>query len=262
MKKCPACSRSYDESQSFCLEDGALLISDSPTDSQTSIITSPKKSKMPLIFGALILITGVSAIAWFLLAPKEQSANQANKQVAVNVQTPVSTPTAMPQPTETPTPTPMPTPETNINTATNSETNSKPATETNTAKPLPTLMKAEEHQIIFNLQQCRKSGTSITCDLMLTNTGKDRRFKLSTYRSKLFDELGNGYKGTDAQVANQTGDMPEIGFINGVTTRAQMTFENIEPNAAKITLLEFSFTVGDDYDLSVKFRNVPLVAGR
>jgi hypothetical protein len=263
MKKCPACNRSYDDLQSFCLEDGTLLIADSPAVSESSITVPKKKSRLPLIFGAFILIIGVSAAAWFLLAPKEQSANQANRQLAVNSPTPLSTPTATPAETPTPTPTATPLPETNTNTAaTNADANIKPASDANTSKPLPTLMKAEEHQVVFNLQQCRKSGTSITCDLTLTNAGQDRRFRLSTYRSKLFDELGNGYRGEDAQVANQTGDSPEIGFINGVTTKAQMTFENIEPNAAKITLLEFSFAVGDDYDLSVKFRNVPLTAGR
>jgi len=89
-----------------------------------------------------------------------------------------------------------------------------------------------------------------------------RRFELSRYSSKLFDELGNGYKGSDAQVANQTGGSPEIGFISGVTTRAQMTFENVEPNAAKITLLDIGFEVDRDRNLSVKFRNVPLIVSK
>ena len=96
----------------------------------------------------------------------------------------------------------------------------------------------------------------------MTNTGQDRRFRLSVYESQLFDELGNGYKGSEAQVANQTGSTPEIAFISGVTTKAQMTFEKIEPNATKITLLKFSFLVGNDYDLAVKFRNVPLTISK
>lgn len=120
-------------------------------------------------------------------------------------------------------------------------------------------MKAEDHSVLFALHECRKSGSSITCQFSLTNKGQDRRFRLYGYNSKLFDELGNGYKGSETQIANQTGDSPEIGFINNVTTRAQMTFENVEPNAAKITLLEIGFIVGNDYDLSVKFRNVPLI---
>ncbi len=62
--------------------------------------------------------------------------------------------------------------------------------------------------------------------------------------------------------ANQTGARPEIEFIGGVTTKAQMTFENVEPSATKITLLNIGFNVGYDYDLSVKFRNVPLIISR
>ena len=266
MKKCPACDRSYDDSQSFCLEDGTSLNPEPQTNSQATVVLPRKKSKLPLILGGLLLLIGAGAVAWFLLFSRAQTSNQSNKQTAVNVPPPVSTPTLLPTDTPTPTPSPSVSPDSNANSATNSttntETNSKPPSESNSTKPLPSLMKAEEHSVVFNLQQCRKSGTSITCDFTITNTGQDRRFRLSTYNSKLFDELGNGYKGADAQVANQAGDAPEIGFINGVTTKSQMTFENIEPNAAKITLLTFSFAVGNDNDLAVKFRNVPLVIGK
>jgi len=123
-------------------------------------------------------------------------------------------------------------------------------------------MKAEDHSVLFALHECRKSGSSITCLFSLTNKGQDRRFRLYGYESKLFDELGNGYKGSETQIANQTGNSPEISFINGVTTRAQMTFEKVESNAAKITLLDIRFVVGSDYNLSVKFRNVPLIVSK
>lgn len=231
------------------------------------VLPSKSKSKLPIVFFGLLFLVAVSAIGWFWLGAKEQPVAQSNKQATVfNAQTPVSTPTPLPTETRTPSPSPTVSPETNTNTATNvatnTETNSKQLSESNTSKPLPTLLKAEEHSVVFNLQQCRKSGTSITCDFTITNTGQDRRFRLSTHNSKLFDELGNGYKGADAQVANQSGDSPEIGFINGVTTKAQITFENIEPNALKITLLTFGFLVGNDYNLEVKFRNVPLVVGK
>jgi hypothetical protein len=74
--------------------------------------------------------------------------------------------------------------------------------------------------------------------------------------------LGNGYAGSDGQLANKTGDFPQIDFIGGVTTKAQMTFEKIEPNSMKITLLNVVFTVGYDSDLTVKFRNVPLIVSK
>ncbi|MGI8639827.1 MAG: hypothetical protein ACR2MG_07715 [Pyrinomonadaceae bacterium] len=276
MKKCPGCNRIYDDSQAFCLEDGSPLIKETVPDSvQTEVLPRRKndrKNRLPVIFAGLLLLVGALIGAWFLFGSNKNEISQSNRQAAVNIKTPAQTPS--PTPTETPTPIPSPSPsptispETNANIPTNSETkletsaNSKTADENNSAKPLPTIMKAEDHSVLFALHECRKSGSSITCQFSLTNKGQDRRFRLSRYGSKLFDELGNGYKGSDAQVANQTGGTPEIGFINGVTTRAQMTFENVEPNAAKITLLEINFNVGGDSNLSVKFRNVPLIVSK
>jgi len=272
MKKCPNCNRVYDDSQSFCLEDGSPLSTGSAMSSQETVVLPRKKNKFPFILGGLLLLTGVLIGGWLLLGSRANDSNQSNRQIAVATQTPVPSPS--PTPTETPTPlpspSPMPTvsPEANSNVSTNSETkpetsvNSKPADESNPAKPLPVIMKAEDHSVLFALHECRKSGSSIVCQFSLTNKGQDRRFQLSRYDSKLFDELGNGYKGSEAQIANQTGGTPEIGFIGGVTTRAQMTFENVEPNAAKITLLEIGFMVGNDYNLSVKFRNVPLIVSK
>jgi len=274
MKKCPSCNRIYDDSQAFCLDDGTPLSIETSRNSEKTMVLPRKKNKFPLILGGLLLLVGASVIGWLLLGSSQKEVSQSKRQAAVNIQTPIPTPTL--SPTETPTPlpslsaSPLPSvsPEANSNISMNSETqlqtsvNSKQTDESNSAKPLPTIMKAEDHSVLFALHECRKSGSSINCLFSLTNKGADRRFQLSRYSSELFDELGNGYKGSDAQLANQTGGLPEIGFINGVTTRAQMTFENVEPNAAKITLLNIGFKVGRDDGLSVKFRNVPLIVSK
>lgn len=276
MKKCPSCNRIYDDSQAFCLEDGSPLVKETVPDSvQTEILPRRKndrKNRLPVIFAGLLLLVGALIGAWFLFGSNKNEISQSNRQAAVNIKTPTQTPS--PTPTETPTPSPSPSPsltispETNANIPTNSETkletsaNSKTIDEGNSAKQLPTIMKTEDHSVLFALHECRKSGSSITCLFSLTNKGQDRRFRLLTYVSKVFDELGNGYSGSEAQIANQTGNTPQISFIGGVTTRAQMTFDKVEPNAAKITLLSIGFDVGNDYNLSVKFRNVPLIVSK
>lgn len=274
MKKCPNCLGIYDDSQSFCLEDGAPLLNYSAMNSQETVVLPRKKNKFPFVLGGLLLLLiGVLTTGWFLLGSKADNVGQNKRQTAVNIQTPVPTPTPVPTveiPTPLPSPSPTPTisPEANsnvsMNSATNSEisANSSLADESNPAKPLPTIMKAEDHSVSFALHECRKSGSSITCLFSLTNKGQDRRFRLSTYQSKLFDELGGGYSGSEAQLANKTGNTPEIEFINGITTKAQMTFDKVEPNAMKITLLNIGFLVGNDYDLSVKFRNVPIIVSK
>ncbi len=276
MKKCPSCNRIYEDSQAFCLDDGSPLIAKAAPDSvQTEVLPRRKndrKNKLTVVLAGLLLLVGALGGAWFLFGSNKNEISQSNRQTTVNVQTP--TPTPSPTPTETPTPLPSPSPsptvspEANSNVSTNFETkpetpaNSKPADETTPAKQLPTIMKAEDHSVLFALHECRKSGSSITCLFSLTNKGQDRRFRFVGYDSRVFDELGNGYKGSDAQIANQTGLRAEIDFIGGVTTRAQMTFEKVEPNAAKITLLDIKFSVASDFNLSVKFRNVPLIVSK
>lgn len=269
MKKCSQCNRIYDDSQAFCLDDGTPLAIEKPTSSQETVVLPRKKNKFPLIFGGLLLLlVGALVLGWLLLGSSTDKANNQNsRKVAVNIQTPVPTPTLSPTETPTPLPSSSPTisPETNANaTATNSETvsNVKPMDENNSAKQLPPIMKTEDHSVVFGLQQCRKSGSSITCDFSLTNKGSDRRFQFVIYRSNLYDELGNGYEGKKGQLANQDGNNPRIDFVSGVTTKAQITFEGIEPNASKITLLRIQYDVGDDNNLEVKFRNVPLVISK
>ncbi len=69
MKKCPGCSRIYDDSQSFCLDDGTALIAESVFQTaETVVMPHKKKSKLPIIFVGMIglLILGIAA-AWFLI---------------------------------------------------------------------------------------------------------------------------------------------------------------------------------------------------
>lgn len=275
MKRCPVCNRVYEDSQSFCLDDGTTLIKDeSSAASQTQVLPRPPKNKFPLIFAGVLVLIAAAIGGWFALASRDGGANQNNKQVSVAQNTP--TPAFSPTPAatvqiSTPTPAPVVSDEINSNVSTNGNvktetiSNSKPSDEGNavkTTQPQAPQMKIEDHSVVFDLKQCRKSGVSITCDFAFTNNGEDRRFKLVASYSNLYDELGNGYRGRRGKLANQEGGEPRIDFISGVTTRGQVTFEGIEPNSSKITLLRIQYDVGGDYGLEVKFRNVPLAISK
>lgn len=132
----------------------------------------------------------------------------------------------------------------------------------NTPAKAPATISIEDHQIVFDLQKCVKSGSSIICDFSLTNKGDDRWFVWVTEESKVYDELGNGYMGASGKLAKESGGSVRIGFISGVTTQAQMTFNGIEPLARKITVLRIHFDVGDNVALDIKMRNVPLVVSK
>jgi hypothetical protein len=267
MKRCPRCNRLFDDLQSFCLEDGTPLVNKSGIESDPTLVMSSRKSKMPFVFAGLVVLIVLLIGGWALLISTPEDANKNNRQPAVNVRTQAPSPTATQIETPTPSATPTAPPEANSNVSSNSETNSDSTVISKSpdeipGSQLPVIMRAEDHLVLFALHQCRKSGSTITCDLSLTNKGEDRQFRFSTYPSRLFDELGNGYRGVDARVAKEQGGSPQIDFIKGVTTKAHMTFDKIEPNTTKITLLDLSFDIGRDNQLSIKFRNVPLAVSR
>lgn len=256
MKQCPQCKSTFEDSQTYCLIDGSLLETYIEPDEKKN--GSGKAKYIALLLIVLLLLGGILFIfLWVGLRNYDSNKNISN---TTNTQPSAATPSPSvnltPSPSATVTNTSVNAEmNTNVNVASNQNAdpgaNSTPATAV-------VGMKAEDHSVLFNLQNCRRSGSSITCDLLITNKGTDRKFWLLSYNSVLYDELGNGYRGSEAKVANQTGNSPEIGFINNVTAKGQLVFEKIEANSSKITLLNVAFSVGNDYDLSVKFRNVPL----
>ncbi len=83
-----------------------------------------------------------------------------------------------------------------------------------TAKqPHNQIQRLDAQLFTFELQQCRMSGTSIICDLRITNNDRDREVGLNAHETTLFDELGNTYRASNTQIANQSGDTPKIGLF-------------------------------------------------
>ncbi len=269
MKKCPKCDRYYDDTQSFCLEDGTPLMTESAANTQETVVLQRKRSKLRFILIGLLLLIAATVVGGILLF--RESGNN-DRQAAVNTQANFQTPAPIPAATPMPMPTSAPEAANSNNSISNAESNSAIVADepdvtvqpdkTPAEKQLPVIMKTEDHSVLFSLQQCRKSGSSITCEFLFTNKGADRPFRFVIYRSNLYDELGNGYEGKNGQLANRDGSNIRIDFISGVTTKAIIAFEGIEPNAQKITLLRLQYDVGEDYGLEVKFRNVPLTISK
>ncbi|HVQ39628.1 MAG TPA: FlgO family outer membrane protein, partial [Pyrinomonadaceae bacterium] len=82
-------------------------------------------------------------------------------------------------------------------------------------QPQSPIQKIDSQLFTFELQQCRRFGTSVICDLRITNNDVDREVGLSAYDTTLFDELGNSYRASNSQIADQSGGSPKIGFISG-----------------------------------------------
>jgi TolB-like protein len=133
-----------------------------------------------------------------------------------------------------------------------------PTGSTNPTQPQGPVQRLNTQFITFELLRCRMSGTAVTCDWRFTNNDQDRKFILDIYDSRLFDELGNGYRASNAQLAKESGSDPEIIFISGVTTQGRMTFQEVSPQATKITMLDLRFYIGNEW-FNARFRDVPLL---
>jgi len=129
------------------------------------------------------------------------------------------------------------------------------------------LQKIEAKGFTFELKKCKMSGGSIVCDFLITSNNQDRSLQLVgnyyQHSSRMFDDFGNEYIATEAQLGNKSGkDYIESLLVAGVATKASLHFEGVSQEATKITLLEIGCKCpanGYDSDRFVaQFRNIPL----
>ena len=113
----------------------------------------------------------------------------------------------------------------------------------------------------FELHRCRLSGTTVVCDLTVTNNDRDRGLAICA-GSVMFDEAGNRYEMHRALLANDEGSAASSFLISGVATKARVTFERVSPTASKITLMSLTIcTIQGGADFQLEYRNVPLRDG-
>ncbi len=174
-----------------------------------------------------------------LLAKKAKSPYQERKMVAKAPETP--------SPTQIPSPPPeKPKPE-------------EPLPE----KPSVELPKVEANNFIFELKECKMSGTNITCKLLITNNDQDRKLRIdgggsfgTGGRSRIFDDSGNEYVAGSARLGRKTGSSAMTELVSGVTTKGSVSFERVSPQAKMLAVLELRCADGGRF--KVQFRNVPL----
>src|SRR6266404_4890059 len=114
----------------------------------------------------------------------------------------------------------------------------------------------EAHFFAFELQQCAISGTTIICDLLVTNRDKDRTVGFGD-RSRVFDNFGNESQARRVRVANKEDYIVFSTFVSSVPTRLRLTFEEISPQASSLALLDILCALQEG-EFNVQFRNVPL----
>lgn len=116
--------------------------------------------------------------------------------------------------------------------------------------------------ILFELKECKVSGTALTCRLTATNKkGSDKVIRIHNYNyeNRIFDNMSNEHKALFVEFANKRSSRSvRHMLISEVKTRLDFIFEGIDSKASKLALFELTYKDENNNALKVQFRDVPI----
>ncbi len=107
-----------------------------------------------------------------------------------------------------------------------------------------------KNRYIVDLHGCTRSNTSVTCNLTLTNKGKDTIFYI--YGGKVFDERGEKYKIESVSILKNMGNKGKE-LISLVPVPAQFSINNIPTSSTQLTAIKLSTQMGN-----IEFRGIAI----
>jgi hypothetical protein len=119
-----------------------------------------------------------------------------------------------------------------------------------TSKPSQNIIARKEvDNFVYTLKGCRKSDTTVKCELGITNKGKERSNYISSDSSSFFvDTTGKSNQSSSSDIGGNTGYTT---ITPGIDYSASITFSNVSEQVVKVQLLN----IGTNYS-KVQFRNV------
>lgn len=117
--------------------------------------------------------------------------------------------------------------------------------------------QVEVKNFLFQLQQCKISGQTVTCDFMVTSKGQDREITILGHTgSRILDDIGNEYKASNVIMGNASdADWVSDRLASDIPVKARLVFENVHYQPRLLLLFEIVFD-----GQRAQFRNVPLAA--
>lgn len=222
------------------------------TDKNTTPLAKPRRRR-GLAIGATLLLLALTALAVFYF--KFQSDRNAVAAVTASP-SPQSESAATPSPSPAAALMPDSTIEAVASPSPAADNGADEASPSSTIAMQPGARAIDQQLFSFTLVGCRLAGTIATCDFVITNRDRDRRFAFDRFSTLLFDEEGGSYQSLRAHFQNQEA---EARLVSGIPTKAQAIFEGLPAQTRKIALFEIAFTA-DSYD-KVGFRNIALGNG-
>ncbi|MGD2087818.1 MAG: FlgO family outer membrane protein [Candidatus Aminicenantes bacterium] len=116
----------------------------------------------------------------------------------------------------------------------------------------------------FEVLNCKVSGSTGTCTVMITNKTGDREFAISG-DSRIYDDFGNEHRAQTVHIANLSQNLHGHKYnyikkilISGVPTKTKLTFIEVSSEATMITSFKIRCWTKKEKDFWVDFRNIPI----
>ena len=134
-----------------------------------------------------------------------------------------------------------------------------------------TINRKTSNDFIFELEECRKQERTVTCDLLVTNNGEDRRLFVgghasqyanpSTRNSRMYDDFSDETLTSRIVLARRESDRYGVtnSLISGRPAKLELYFDGVSSKATMITRLDVECWEGErQVKFPVQFRNIPL----
>lgn len=127
------------------------------------------------------------------------------------------------------------------------------------------VIKSDTNNFTFELKQCKMSGTTITCEVLITNNEKDKQLEIygAGYYggySRMIDNKGNEYKADLIQLgSNSIKKHGNVGatLVSGIPTTAKFSFIDLAEQPDFIALLDIRCLSNYEW-FNGQLRNIPI----
>ncbi len=144
------------------------------------------------------------------------------------------------------------------------ETAQPPAKDQNQG-PEPPLRSASERGFFFQLKSCNLSGSTLQCEVLITNKEGDRSFELNRDNlSRIIDDGGRESVASFLALGAHSSECCSVRseLPGGVPISSRLRFEGVKPGTKRLQLLEIACSAGDPaggmHGALVKFSNIEL----
>ncbi len=139
----------------------------------------------------------------------------------------------------------------------------EPSKKTVPIAPPPLPQAVIERDCIFQLKGCTLFGSTLKCDILITDKGVDRTLIFGKNdRTRIIDDSGREYRGISFSIGSHSNDYAARGSLTtDVPIRGQLQFGGLSAAVRKLSLLEFHYTMDYNHGIYsgvIRFTNIAL----